>query len=571
MDKKVYYFSVPRSLATFIHYRDNQPVSGYTDHFQRYADAWAKTSHPTSDMSKLGLGPTDKKIGAPDVAIIYGEQVSSLFTWAYKDPPEYRGEIQPYNIVNATVHFGTDILHNSDFTKLQADATGKIQYDAGLLEAWHRYKELQTLARAVDNTSERCRRSLRMDNMHDVAKLRDIYTRTGDCQLQAPDLLSRLTVSVIQKMKDTLPLEFTLHIPEFQQKAQESCLTYDISFPEKPISPEKRALGAIENALEWLEQTVEAENMCTSAEMWQNYHTIRQDIKDLSAKVSVEPNKMPQVFLLEYRQSGQRVNMGVDVKQSLPAFDSWSEMYQHIQTQSNRMYREDPSNAGYFVVYHGHTPKVNSMMSPMEVSLTNTTVYMLGSGLFEQKNFYLTPAIAEQERRLDTWNAIKDFAETHNLEYTDILNYPLAERAALRSVFEPGGILEAGHMIESIDIGHPELKPLRQIQRILCGEHATFDTVRAAIIIEEAYTKNLYNKVQAGMSMQEAIRQEALFAVDAAEHYTQFDPSMPHNDAIYKIFYACKEAGRTDIQHDTLDMLEWYANGCPEEHEYEDV
>lgn len=571
MDKKVYYFSVPRSLATFIHYRDNQPVSGYTDHFQRYADAWAKTSHPTSDMSKLGLGPTDKKIGAPDVAIIYGEQVAPLFTWAYNDPQEYRGEVQPYNIVNATVHFGIDILHNSGFVKLPTDATGKIEYDTGLMEAWHRYKELQTLAHAVDNTSEKCRRSLNMDNMHDVAKLRDIYTRTGDCHLQAPDLLSRLTISIVQKMKDTLPLEFTLHIPEFQQKAQENCLNYDIDFQMKPVSPEKRALGALGSALEWLGKTVEAENMCTSAEMWHNYQVICNDIKDLSAKVSTEPNKMPQVFLLEYRQPGQRVNLGVDVQKPLPAFDSWSEMNQYIRTQANRIYRDDPSSAGYFIVYHGHTPKVSAMMSPSEVSLTDTTVWMLGNGIFQQKTYYLTPAMEEQERRLSTWNAIKDFAENHNLNCTDILNYPLAERTALRKVFEPGGILETGHIIESIDIGHPEMKPLRQIQRILCGEHATFDTVRAAIIIEEAYTKNLHNKIQSGMSMQEAVRQEALFAVDAAEHYTQFEPSMPHNDAIYKIFYACKEAGRTDIQHDTLDMLEWYADGCPEEHECEDV
>lgn len=578
MERKVYYFSREHALADFAQKcfdlsRSNEswPVNGCAEHYQSYAEAWAKTSHPSQAISQLGIGSLDKKINAPGVAIIYGEQVSPLFTWARQDPQQYVGEVQHYNIINATVHFGADVLHNSDFIQLHADANGVIDYRDSGVETYRRYRELKMLATAVDKTSEQCRRSLNMDNTHDVMRLRNIYGRAGDCRLQTPDLLSRLIVSATEQLKEKLSLEFTLHIPEFQQKAQELYFTHNDGFPSPPQSPVMRAINAIADALEWLEDTVQAENMCTSAEVWSAYRSIHQEFKGLEAGVQEQVNTSPSVFLVEHRSLEQLVNVGVDVHKPLPTFESWAELQQFMHQCAFRQEKENPSNTGYFMIYHGYTQAVQPMMAPVDVSLTDTSVYMLGNGIFAEKSCCVTQGIVEQEMRMDTWNAVKDFAATHNLNWKELCTMPVQQMQDIRNAFEPGGILENGYMIESAALGHQELKPLRDIQRLLTGEHATWDTVRASMLIEQSYTTNLQQKLDEGMPMQEAVRQEMLFALKDAEHYTHSDPSMAQNDALCKIFYNILEAHWQDADKDVAELLEWYADGCLEEFEVEDV
>ena len=151
------------------------------------------------------------------------------------------------------------------------------------------------------------------------------------------------------------------------------------------------------------------------------------------------------------------------------------------------------------------------------------------------------------------------------------MDYPAQESEVIRSAFEPGGILEHDHITTIIDEQHPELHPLRNIQRVLCGEHGTFDTVRAAILVEESYTKHMQEKLDKGVSVKEVTRTEGLFALKEAEHYVQFEPSMPHNDELYKILHACLEAGRTDPDKDALEVLDCYVNGYPDEVEHQDI
>jgi hypothetical protein len=570
--KEVYYFSVPSRLVDFIERRDNQYMPLEAEHDKSYADAWAKISHPSHDLSQLGLGPNGtQKIGLPDVAIIYGEQVAPLFTWARKDPPQYTGSVQPYNIVSATVYFGAEVLHSHDHADLTVSDSGKLEWDEALGKAFHQYKELEVLARAVDKTSEKCRQSLNMGTVADVQKLRDIYTSTGNCRLRTSDLVSNICVSVTNRIVQSMPLEFALHIPEFQHKIQSGYLSYGMSFPEKPTSPEKQVMSAVQKALTWLGETVKAEGLCTNPEHWDEFQKIRNEVNEIDAKLSVEPKNAPLVFLVEHRPLGKVVNASVSAAMSLPAFGSWSEMNQYMQREAARLSKEDPSNAGYFMIYTGHTRAVRPEMSWKDVMLTNTTVQMLGNGIFPQKSMYLTQAIAEQEFRLSTWDAIKEFAEARGLDWHEVVEKPLQEMELIRKAFEPGGILENGYMIQSAALGQPELQPLRNIQRILTGEHATWDTVRAAMVIDETYIKNFTDKVEKGMSPAEAKRQEMLYALKDAEHYMMFDPGYAHNEELYKVFSGILEAHRHDPNAYAEDLLEWHADGCLEEFNHEDV
>lgn len=573
MDKQVYYFPIDRPLKTFIEYRDNQPFAQYGElnHFKREIDAWDSVKQQVVNCSKLGLGPSDTKVGLPGVVIIYGEQVSPLFTWANKDPQKYTGAVQRQNIVNAVVHFGRDMLHGQGLRELDINNVGEIKYDKGLVEAWYRYKELQTLARAVDNTSAQCRASIDTENSQTAERLRNIYSRTGSYQLQTQDLVSTLIMSTAQKMRETLPLEFTLHIPEFQQRVQENYIEADAKAETPTGYPGKQALESIENALDWLRKTVADEGLCMSESMWNNYKQIHDEIKTTLAKTPTKPLPLQPVFLVEYRDLGKRVNVGVDAKTQLPAFNSSQEVAQYIQGKTNELEQKDPSTAGYFVVFQGYAPKVNQTMSLTEVLLTNTTVSMLNNGIFKQQDCCLMAAIDEQPKRFFTWAAIKDFAEDHDLSHLSIMDYPAMEGETIRKAFEPGGILEHDHITTVIDEQHPELQPLRNIQRILCGEHATWDTVRAAMLIDASYTTNLQDRLNKGESTQDAVRQETLFALKDAAHYTQSYPGMTRNDEQSKIFSDILETHHNDPGKDVASLLEWYADGCIEEFEHQDI
>ena len=491
--------------------------------------------------------------------------------WANNSPPTGKWEIQPYNIVSATVHFGYNPLYSSTYRECPLDENGKLNFIPALAEAHKRHNALSALALAVNNTSEACRKMFDLTSVKDCMKLRDIYAYDGAWRLHQQDLMSNLTESLSVKLTSKLPLEFTMHLLEMQAYAHSTNLNYAMNISEKPTSIQKCCIDSLCTALDWLEKTVRDEGMCTSQDAWQDFHKIKNELTELSRKVSVEPPKMSAVFLVDHRELGKVVNHSTDTRQPMPAFGSWSEMNQYIQQQVARMEKEDPTNTGYFMIYRGYAPKVNSMMSKYEVSLSSTEVYMLGNGIFKTTTYTVPEAISEQEKRLGTWDAIKEFAEEHGLDPTSILEYPVTEGEQIRRAFEPGGLLESGYTLESITADKPELVPLRNIQKLLCGEHATFDTVRAAMLIEESYMKNVQDKLSKGVSIPEIVRVEGWFALKDAEHYTQFDPGMQHNDELYKIFYACLEAGRTDPDKDALQMLDWYADGCLEEYQHEDV
>lgn len=571
MAKNVYYFQIPREMAEFINAQGNQTVRGHADHFKNYADAWSSIESVAHPHSKLGLGPNlNQRICIPDLAVIYGQQMSPLFAWAYKEPKRFHGEIQPHNIVSASVHFAYEVLHNSVARECTVDKNGALNYTPAFMEAFRRYKELDNLAKAVDGTSEAFRKTLDMTSVTDQMRLRDVYTSEGHCRLRTQDLMSLLTNSVTKQMVESLPLEFTMRAQEFQIKAHNIYMHYSMEISDKPTSTEKRCLESLDRALQWLGDAVKQEDMCTSQDAWDAFGKITGEIKELNAKVTVEPDKSPRAMMVEWRPLGKYVNQQLNVTEPIPTFDRWSAMNQFIQQQTVHAQKEDPLGTGYFMIYRGIAPEIHSEMSLSDVSLTSSEVYLLGNGLFQSATYTIPEAIIEHEKRLATIESIKDFAEEHGLDPRALLEWPLKESEQVRDAFAPGGLLENGHIIESVDVGRPELKPMRNIQRLLCGEHATFDTVRAALLVEESYTKNLYSKIEAGMSTREAIRQEVFFALKDAEHYTQFEPSMPHNDELYRVFHSILEAHRTEGK-DECELLEWYVDGCLEEFEHEDV
>ena len=572
MAKHVYYFEVPRSSAEFINTQGELRLYGAATHYRNYADAWVDTTHAQRSLSELGVGPDlNQQVYVPDLSIIYGEQVSNLYMWAKNSPPSGTWEIQPQNIVSATVHFGYNPLYSGTYRDCPLDEQGKINFIPALAEAHRRHAALQALADAVDKSSEACRRMFDLTSVKDHMRLHDIYAHDGAWRLHQQDLMSNLTESLSVKLTSKLSLEFSMHLLEFQNHAHLAYMNYGMEVSEKPTSVEKRCIDSLCSALNWLENTVKAEGMCTSPEVWDEFRQIKQELADLSHKVSVEAPTMPSVYLVEHRNLGKTVNHCTNAQEMMPAFGSWSEMHQYIQQQTVRMEKEDPTSTGYFMIYRGNAPSVKPMMSKSDVALSSTEVYMLGNGIFRTTTYTVPAAITEQEKRLGTWDAIKEFAQEHDLDPTSLFEYPVEKCEQIRKAFEPGGILESGYTLESITADKPELAPLRNIQKLLCGEHATFDTVRAAMLIEENYLKNAQEKLGAGMSVREFVRTEGWFALKDAEHYTQFEPSMPHNDELYKIFYACLEAGRTDPDKDALEMLEWYADGCLEEYEHEDV
>ncbi len=572
MAKHVYYFEIPRSSADFINKQGELRLYGDATHYRDYLDAWMNATHKERQLSTLGLGPDlNQPICVPDLSVIYGEQVSPLYMWAKNSPPSGTWEIQPQNIVSATVLFGYNPLYSGTYRKCPLDENGKLNFIPALAEAHKRHNALKALAEAVDKTSEACRRMFDLTSVKDHIRLHDIYAHDGAWRLHQQDLMSNLTESLSVKLTSKLPLEFSMHLLEFQDYAHLAHLNYSMQISEKPTSINKRCIDSLCTALDWLEKTVQLEGMCTSPEAWNDFRQIKQELVDLSHKVSVEAPTMPFVFLVEHRDLGKVVNHCTSAQEMLPAFSNWSEMNQYIQQQVARMEKEDPTNTGYFMIYRGNAPTVKPMMSKSDVVLSSTEVYMLGNGLFRTTTYTVPGAITEQEKRLGTWDAIKEFAQEHGLDPTSILEYPIKEGEQIRRAFEPGGILQSGYTLESITADRPELVPLRNIQKLLCGEHATFDTVRAAMLIEENYLKNAQEKLGAGMSVREFVRTEGWFALKDAEHYTQFEPSMSHNDELYKIFYACLEAGRTDPNKDALELLEWYADGCLEEFSHEDI
>lgn len=123
-------------------------------------------------------------------------------------------------------------------------------------------------------------------------------------------------------------------------------------------------------------------------------------------------------------------------------------------------------------------------------------------------------------KRLCTWLAIQDFAEEHGLSYLEILELPIKDGEKLRDAFSSGGILENGTFNSEKDADDPKLQNLRNIQNLLCGKNATFDTVCAALTIEEAYKQNISNYLGCGMSAEDALCKATWQALKDAFRFT---------------------------------------------------
>jgi hypothetical protein len=322
---------------------------------------------------------------------------------------------------------------------------------------------------------------------------------------------------------------------------------------------------SIQDALDWLADTVRSEGQCESPEVWASYQELRNQLTEAMFQTSIELPSTQSIFLVEHRNLGQKVNYATDSKQMLPAFSSWSEMNAYIQTEANRLYQKDPSDTGYFMIYHCNAVKAQPIMSLAEVSMDYTDVYMLGNGIFNAATYTLSTAIPEQERRLCTWLAIQDFAEEHGLSHLEILELPIKDGEKLRDAFSSGGILENGTFNSEKDADDPKLQNLRNIQNLLCGKNATFDTVCAALTIEETYKQNISNYLGCGMSVEDTVCKATWQALKDALDCTKHQPNC---NTLASMFEACFEVERED--EDAFEYLDSLVNN-PEEYECFDI
>lgn len=566
MDSNIYYFKASDDTASFIKSFGHQiSYNTIVDYFKYQSDAQGDLTCTQTPLSKQGLGEElNQHISLPSLNIIYGKRMSNLFLWAYDNQQAVRGYIEPQNLVSANVQFPRTLLHKNDWCKCDVDASGKINYAPAVNEAYRRYHQLQTLSRAVDNSSAACRRSLDLNKESDVRKLYDIYATDGVCHLKIQDSMTRVIAAVAGEMINKLPLEFTLHLQEFQNRAQQNYVDYGSEFGEPPQTIQ-RCVYSIQNALDWLEDTVILEGQCQSSEAWDAYHKLRNQLTEATHQIPTEPISTQSVFLIEHRNLGQKVNCPANSEQMLPAFSDWSEMNAYIQTEANRLYQKDPSNTGYFMIYHCNAAKAQPIMSLAEVSMNYTDVYMLGNGIFNAATYTLSSAISEQERRLCTWLAIQDFAEEHGLSHLEMLELPIKEGEKLRDAFSSGGILENGTFNSEKDADDPKLQNLRNIQNLLCGKYATFDTVYAALTIEETYKQNLSNYLRCGMSAEDAICKTTWQALKDALDCTKHQPNC---NTLASMFEACFEVERED--EDAFEYLDSLANN-PQEYECFDI
>lgn len=568
MDSNIYYFNIPCNVVDFINERGNwlsytTPVT----YFKNQSDADRSAKYTNIPLSKLGLGENlNQRISIPNLNIIYGEHMSNLFLWAYNNPQTANGYVQLQNITSANIRFSKTLLHKQDWCKCDADVTGKINYMPAVNEAYRRYHQLQTLARAVDCSSERCRRSLDLDKKSDIRKLYDVYAPDGACRLKIQDSMTKIIAAVSGEMIYSLPLDFTLHLREFQDKAQQNYINYGSDFNMMYASVVQRCVHSIQDALDWLADTVRSEGQCESPEVWASYQELRNQLTEAMFQASIDLPSTQSIFLVEHRNLGQKVNYATGSKQMLPAFSSWSEMNAYIQTEANRLYQKDPSDTGYFMIYHCNAVKAQPIMSLAEVSMDYTDVYMLGNGIFNAATYTLSTAIPEQERRLCTWLAIQDFSAEHGLNHLALLEWPTKECEKLRDAFSSGGILESGMFNADKDADNSTMKYLRSIQKLLCGQYATFETVYTAVTIEEVYKQNLAHHLECGLSTQDAACKATWKALEDALCYTK---QHPQYNILTNIFEACFEVEREN--EDAFEYLDYCANNLPDEYQHFDI
>lgn len=567
MDSNIYYFKASEDTASFIKSFGHQiSYNTIVDYFKYQSDAQGDLTCTQTPLSKQGLGgELNQHISLPSLNIIYGKRMSNLFLWAYDNQQAVRGYIEPQNLVSANVQFPRTLLHKNDWCKCDVDASGKINYAPAVNEAYRRYHQLQTLSRAVDNSSAACRRSLDLNKESDVRKLYDIYATDGACHLKIQDSMTRVIAAVAGEMISKLPLEFTLHLQEFQNRAQQNYADYGSEFGEPPQTIQ-RCVYSIQNALDWLADTVRSEGQCESPEVWASYQELRNQLTEAMFQTSIELPSTQSIFLVEHRNLGQKVNYATDSKQMLPAFSSWSEMNAYIQTEANRLYQKDPSDTGYFMIYHCNAVKAQPIMSLAEVSMDYTDVYMLGNGIFNAATYTLSTAIPEQERRLCTWLAIQDFSAEHGLNHLALLEWPTKECEKLRDAFSSGGILESGMFNADKDADNSTMKYLRSIQKLLCGQYATFETVYTAVTIEEVYKQNLAHHLECGLSTQDATCKATWKALEDALCYTK---QHPQYNILTNIFEACFEVEREN--EDAFEYLDYCANNLPDEYQHFDI